>query len=151
MKRTTFLLLATAWSAAVLAADVEVKEAWVRATVSGQQATGAFMTLVSKSGATVVGIASPVAGLAEVHEMRLEGGVMKMRPLPRLELEPGKPRVLGPGGYHVMLMDLKHPLAKGETIPLTLKLQARGGKAETLELKAEVRDLTASAGGHQHH
>ncbi|QDX79912.1 hypothetical protein B9N43_00775 [Denitratisoma sp. DHT3] len=153
MKRMTFFLLTAACSfaaSAAWAADVEVKEAWARPTVQGQQATGAFMTLVSKGGAALVGVASPVAGIAEIHEMRLEGGVMKMRPLPRLELEAGKPRVLGPGSYHVMLMDLKRPLVKGETVPMTLKLEA-GGKPETLEIKAEVRDPAMPAAGHHHH
>lgn len=89
--------------------------------------------------------------------MKLEGGVMKMRPLARLRLEPGKPRVLGPGSYHFMLLDLRQTLKKGERVPVSLKVEGAGGKVTTVELEAEVRDLTAGAvaapevSGHHHH
>jgi copper(I)-binding protein len=130
---------------AALAADLEIKDPWVRGTVSGQQATGAFMEITSKSGAVLVGAASPVAGVTEIHEMKMDGGVMKMRAVARLELPAGKPVVLGPGGYHVMLINLKQPLKKGDAVPLTLQVEGKDKKVETVEVKAEVRDLTASA------
>lgn len=148
--------LLTLASAAALAADVDVKTPWVRGTVSGQQATGAFMEITSKAGAAIVGASSPVAGVTEVHEMKMDGGVMKMRAVARLDLPAGKPVKLEPGGYHVMLMDLKQPLKKGDLVPLTLKFEGKDKSVETIEVKAEVRDLTAAAPpaaaahGHKH-
>jgi len=69
---------------------------------------------------------------------------MKMRAIPRLELPAGKPVQLGPGGYHVMLIDLKQPLKKGDMVPLTLQVESRDKKVEAVDVRAEVRDLTAS-------
>jgi copper(I)-binding protein len=129
------------------AQDVTVGSPWVRGTVPGQTATGAFMELTSKADATLVGASSPVASVVEVHEMKIDNGVMKMRPLPRLELPAGKAVALKPGGYHIMLMDLKHPLAKGEHVPLTLKFEGKDKKLVTVNVDAVVRDLTAPAGG----
>jgi len=71
------------------AGDIEIKAPWVRGNVAGQMATGAFMEVTSKSGATLVGAASPVAGVTEIHEMKMDGGVMKMRAVPRLDLPAG--------------------------------------------------------------
>ncbi len=128
-----------------LAADLEVTHPWVRGTVASQKATGAFMQLSSKTGVSLVGAASPAANIVEIHEMVMADNVMKMRAVPRLELKPGEPLELKPGSYHVMLIDLKKPLAKGEIVPITLKVEGKDKKVETVEVKAEVRDLTASA------
>jgi len=150
---SSLLVLLGLSSAAALAADVEIRNPWVRGTVSGQQATGAFMEITSQSGATLVGATSPAAEVTEIHEMKMDGGVMKMRAIPRLELPAGKPVELGPGGYHVMLIKLKQPLKKGDSVPLTLRVEGRDKKVESIELKAEVRDLTATtspAGEHKH-
>ena len=138
-----------------LAADVEVKDAWVRGTVTGQKATGAFLEITSKSGATLVGAASPAAGVSEIHEMKMDGGIMKMRAVERLQLPAGKPVQLAPGGYHVMLLNLKQPLKKGDSVALTLQVESPDKKVEAVQIKAEVRDLTATAtaapaGEHQH-
>lgn len=130
-------------SASALAADLEVKTPWVRGTVVGQKATGAFMELSSPAGTTIVGASSPVAGITEIHEMKMDGDVMKMRPLPRLDVPAGKPVSLVPGGYHVMLLDLKQQLKKGDVVPLTLQVESKDKKLTTVEVKAEVRDLTA--------
>ncbi|MCP5248005.1 MAG: copper chaperone PCu(A)C [Candidatus Accumulibacter sp.] len=135
------------------AADVEIREAWIRGTVPGQQATGAFLEITSKSGATLVGAASPAAGVSEIHEMRMDGSVMKMRAVERLELPAGKTVQLAPGGYHVMLLNLKQALRKGETVPLTLQIEGKDKQVEAVEIRAEVRDLTttaAPAGEHRH-
>lgn len=144
-------------SSAGLAADVEIKSPWVRGTVVGQKATGAFMEIISTGGAAIVGASSPVAGVTEIHEMKMDGGVMKMRAVSRLDVEPGKPLGLVPGGYHVMLMDLRQPLKKGDVVPLTLQIEGKDKKIEAVEVKAEVRDLTATGGagaehkhGHKH-
>lgn len=139
------IALLTLASGTALAADVDVKAPWVRATVTGQQATGAFMEVTSKAGATIISVSSPVAGVTEIHEMKMDGGVMKMRAVARLDLPAGKPVKLAPGGYHVMLMDLKQALKKGDFVPLTLKIEGKDKAAESIEIKAEVRDLTAAA------
>lgn len=136
------------------AADVEVSDAWVRGTAAAQKATGAFMTLKSKDGATLTGATSPVAGVVELHEMKTEGGVMRMRAVPKLDLPAGQAVSLqpnAPGGYHVMLMDLKKPLSKGEVVPVTLKIQGKDGKPGTVEVNAEVRALATAMEGHEHH
>lgn len=137
-------LAASALSAGAWA-QVSVSSPWVRGTVQGQSATGAFMQLKSADGAALVGAESPVAGTVEIHEMRMEGNVMRMRAIPKLDLPAGQAVDLKPGGYHVMLMDLKQPLKKGETVPLKLKFQGKDGKPQELEIKAEVRDLTAAS------
>ena len=125
------------------AADLEVASPWVRGTVPAQKATGAFMQLSSKGGVSLVGVGSPAANIVEIHEMVMDNSVMKMRAVPRLEVEAGKVLELKPGSYHVMLIDLKKPLAKGEIVPITLRVEGKDKKLETVEIKAEVRDLTA--------
>ena len=134
------------------AAAVKVEGAWARATVQGQKGTGAFMSLTAKDATQLVGISSPVAGVAEVHEMKMEGDVMKMRALPSLELPAGKKVELKPGGYHVMLMDLKAPLAKDSTIPVTLLFKDAKGVESKLELKLPVGTAApgAAAGAVEH-
>lgn len=130
-------------------AQVDVAGAWVRATVPGQMGTGAFMTLIAKDGARVVGAESPVAGVVEVHEMKMEGGVMKMRAVEALELPAGKPVELKPGGLHVMLLDLKRPLKVGEKVPLSLRIETRDRKLVTLPIEAEVGAGMPMHGGHK--
>ena len=119
-------------------APVKVDGGWARATVQGQMGTGAFMTLTAKDATRLVGVTSPVAGVAEVHEMKMEGDIMKMRPMPVLDLPAGKKVDLKPGGYHVMLMDLKAPLALGSTVPVTLLFKDARGVQSRLELKLPV-------------
>jgi copper(I)-binding protein len=148
---SSLLILLSVSSASVLAADVEIKNPWVRGTVSGQQATGAFMEITSKSGATLVGASSPSAGVTELHEMKMDGGVMRMRAIPRLDLPAGKPVALGPGGYHVMLIQLKQPLKKGDRVALTLQIEGKDRKVEAVQVEAEVRDLTATAAPESEH
>jgi len=139
-------------ASAAQAVDVEVKDAWVRGTVPGQQATGAFMRITSPTAAAIVGASSPAAAVTEIHEMKMEGSVMKMRAIARLPLAAGKTLELGPGGYHIMLIKLVQPLRKGDTVPLTLHLERPDNTSEKLEIKAEVRELTAgTTGGHKSH
>ena len=124
---------------AAMAQSVEIKNAWVRATVQGQKATGAFMSLSSTDGSRLKSVSSPVAGVAEVHEMRVEDNVMKMKALPNgLELPAGKTVELKPGSYHVMLMDLKAALPKDSTIPLTLVFVDSKGVESKTELTLPV-------------
>jgi periplasmic copper chaperone A len=141
----TVTLLATL-SPNLWAQTVEVKDAWARATVQGQKATGAFMKITAKEGATLVGVSSPVAGVAEVHEMKMDGDVMKMRALDSgLALPAGKAVELKPGGYHVMLMDLKLPLLKDTTIPLKLTFKDAKGVQTTQELKVPVSTMAPAS------
>jgi copper(I)-binding protein len=147
----SLVFVAAAASAAVAHAQVTVSDAWVRGTVHGQTATGAFMQLRSPDGAAIVGAASPLAGTVEIHEMRMEGNTMKMRAVQKLDLPPGQAVELKPGGYHVMLMDLKGPLKKGDTVPIKLKVQSKSGQTQEIEVKAEVRDLASGAGGKSKH
>lgn len=143
--RTALLTtLLTLMSGAAMSSDVDVKAVWVRGTVAGQKATGAFMEVTSTSGATLVSVSSPVAGVTEIHEMKIADGVMQMRAIHRLELPAGKPVKLAPGGYHVMLLDLKQSLKAGESVPLILTVEGKDKKIETIKVKGEVRDLTAA-------
>ncbi len=132
-------LLAATLSVPAFAQSVDVKDPWVRVSVPGQKATGAFMKITSREGARLVAVSSPVAGVAEVHEMKMEGDIMKMRALADgLDLPPGKTVELKPGGYHVMLMDLKGPLAKDTTVPLTLVFKDAKGTESKVELRVPV-------------
>ncbi len=118
--------------------QVQVKDAWVRPALQGQTATGAFMSLTSGEGARLIGVASPVAGVVEIHEMVMEGNVMRMRPITALELPAGRSVELKPGGYHVMLMDLKRPLKAGERVPLELRIETKEKRLVTQPIEAEV-------------
>jgi copper(I)-binding protein len=121
--------------------QVEVRAAWVRGTVDGQTTAGAYMELTSDQRASLVGAESPAAGSAEIHEMKMEGNVMRMRAVPRLELPPGKTVELKPGGYHMMLVDLKRPLKKGDLVPILLKVELSDKTIRTIRVVAEVREL----------
>ena len=155
MKFVAIAALFTVASGSLYAQNVDVKNAWVRASVQGQKATGAFMQLTASQPTTLVGVASPVAGVAEVHEMKMDGDVMRMRALPQgLPLPAGKAVALTPGGYHVMLMDLKATLPKDSTIPLTLTFKDAKGVESRVELKLPVATTApggaAAPAGHKH-
>jgi len=142
MKRIT--LAALLFAAFPVMAQVTVKDPWVRATVSAQKATGAFMQITSAQDARLVEAKSPVAGVVEVHEMVMEKDVMKMRAIKGLDLPAGKTVELKPGGYHVMLMDLKEQMKEGATVPVTLVIEGKDKKRSTIEVKAPVKPLTSS-------
>ncbi len=144
---TATLLLACS---TLYAQTVEVRDAWVRATVQGQKGTGAFMGITAKDGAKLVGVSSPVAGVVEVHEMKMEGDIMKMRAVPVLALPAGQTVQLKPGGYHVMMMDLKQPLAKDSKVPLTLRFKDDKGSESKLELMVPVSTAAPAEGAAQH-
>ncbi|MBS1216062.1 MAG: hypothetical protein H6R20_1036 [Proteobacteria bacterium] len=130
---------------------VEVKDPWARATAPGQKAGGVFMQLKSAGGGALVAAESPAANVVEIHEMAMEGNVMRMRAIPKLDLPAGQTVELKPGGYHVMLIDLKAPLKKGDMVPVKLKVQGKDGKPAEIEVKAEVRDMGAGASGPAKH
>lgn len=137
------VLAAGVFASAAALAQVTVQDAWVRGTVPGQTATGAFMTLQAADGAKLVGVSTPVAGTAEIHEMKMDGNVMHMRAVPALDLPKGQAVQLKPGSYHLMLMDLKQPLAKDTTVPITLKVELANKRVVEQNVEAKVRYLTA--------
>ncbi len=147
-KIATIAALFAGIATSALAQTVDVRDAWVRTSVQGQSATGAFMTITARESTRLVGVASPVAGVAEVHEMKMDNGVMKMRAVEGgLELPAGKAVELKPGGYHLMLMDLKAALPKDSTVPVTLLLKDAKGAESRVELKLPV---TTGAMKHKH-
>lgn len=118
-------------------APLQVDGAWIRASAS-QTGSGAYMRLTATEPLTLVGVRSPVAGVAEVHEMKLDGDIMRMRALDVLELPAGKTVELKPGGLHVMLMDLKAPLQGDIRVPVTLVLRDAKGAERRLDLQVPV-------------
>ncbi len=149
----SLLLAASAWAQS----PVQVQDAWARATVASQSSSGAFMKLTAPENTRLVEASSPVAGIVEIHEMRMEGDVMRMRAVTALPLAAGQMVELKPGGYHVMLMDLKGPLKAGDTVPLSLVFESANGQRRTQEVTAVARAMGAAAapagaghGGHKH-
>lgn len=141
----TFLVIASLTVATAAQAQIIVKDAWVRATVPQQRATGAFMQIDAASDSKLISASSPITPLVEVHEMAMQDNVMKMRQVSAVALPAGKTVELKPGGYHVMLMDLKQQVKEGNTLPLTLVFEDKEGKRATVEVSAQVRALNASA------
>ena len=162
MKNLTSMLAGVAALMAVAAAPAEAQETragdlvitqpWSRATPAGAKVAGGYLTIENKGSAPdrLVSGTGDVAGRVEIHEMAMNNGVMTMRPLDKgLTIEPGKTVKLAPGGYHVMLMDLKNPLKQGEKVPLTLEFE----KAGKVTLSLDVQGVGAQApmdhsGGH---
>lgn len=131
------------------AAQVVVSDAWVRATMPGQKTSGAYLHIRADSDAKLVGVTSPAAPRAEIHEMKMDGDVMRMRELKALDLPRGKTVALEPGGYHIMLLKLKTPIAAGDAVPLKLVVES-GGRRQTIEVKAEARSMTGDTSHHHH-
>lgn len=138
-------------SAAAMAGEVTVSEPWVRGTVAAQQATGAFMGLTAAKPMRLIGASSPVTPTVEVHEMRMENDVMKMRQVEGIDLPAGQQVALKPGGYHIMLMGLTAPLTPGMNVPMTLTFEGADGTRETVEVDAPVRALASPAMKHGAH
>ncbi|CAI8818395.1 MULTISPECIES: copper chaperone PCu(A)C [Pseudomonas] len=148
IKRAVFglSLLGLAFQAS---AQTQVDDAWVRATVPTQSASGAFMTVTADSDSKLLSVASPVAKDVQIHEMSMKNDVMSMGPVKSVDLPAGKAVTFDPNGYHVMLMGLNGQLKEGESVPLTLTVENAKGEKETVEVKAEVRSLT-NMQGHDH-
>ena len=149
MKRIAFIAL-LALAAPVAMAQVSVKDPWVRATVPQQKATGAFMQLTAKQDSRLVEARSTSAHVVELHEMTMIDDVMKMRAVKGIDLPAGKAVELKPGGYHVMLIDLKQQVKEGDMVPITLVVEGKDKKRETIELMVPARPLGGAAGGSQH-
>ena len=137
---------------AACADGVNVANAWVRPPAPGQTTASAYVELTSSRDAALVAAGSTSAARVEMHSMTVEGGVMRMRALPRIELPAGQTVKLAPGGMHLMLVDLKQPLKAGSTVPLVLSVQASGPSSgtslTTLNVRAEVRAAAPAAHNH---
>ena len=132
----------------VKAGDLVISQAWSRATPSGAKIAGGYLTIANKGTAAdrLVGGGGDIAGRVEVHEMAMDNGVMKMRPLDKgLAIEPGKTVKLAPGGYHLMLMDIKQPLKQGDKVPVTLEFETAGKVTVSLDVQGS-RSVKAFCG-----
>jgi copper(I)-binding protein len=119
--------------------DLIISQAWSRATPGGAKIGAGYFTIENKGSAAdkLVSVSGDIAGKIDVHEMAMTNGVMTMRPLEQgLTIDPGKTVTLAPGGYHLMMMDLKKPLKQGDTLPLTLQFEKAGKVAVTLEVQS---------------
>ena len=134
---------------AAWAANISVTDAWARATMPGQPVSGAYMQIQADADARLLSVSSSVVPRVEVHEMNMDGGVMRMREVKAIELPKGKTVSLEPGGFHIMLMNLKKPIAAGDVIPLTLVVES-GGKQQKVEVKAVARAMNMGGGAMQH-
>jgi copper(I)-binding protein len=143
----------SAWPAhaqEVKAGDLVISQAWSRATPGGAKIGGGYLTIENKGSAPdrLVGASADIADKVQIHEMTMKDGVMTMRPLEKgVTIEPGKTVKLAPGGYHLMLFDLKSPLKQGENLPVTLEFE-KAGKAR---ISLEVQGIGAqgpAANGH---
>ncbi len=148
MKKQIFALAMSIAYAASAAAQVTVREPWIRATVPAAQATGAFMELVSKQDARLIEVRSPAAGIIEIHQMSMQGDRMMMSAVEGIDLPAGKTVALASGGYHIMMMDLKRQMKAGESVPMTLVFQGKGKKQETVEVQVPVKPLSYTAPKH---
>jgi len=138
-------------SHAAHAADgVQVTGAWARATAPGQPVAGIYLDIVSDSDARLTGVETPVAEQAQLHQMRMDGGAMRMRPVEAIDLPAGKMVTLKPGDYHVMAFGLKRPLKPGDEVPLKLTVIDAKGAKRTIRTNVRVKNLDGSD-PHQHH
>jgi copper(I)-binding protein len=150
MKRNTLALLVVALgfgfsvqAQEVKVGSIKVDHAYIRATVPGQQVAGGFMKIENKGIADqLLSASSPAAGEVQLHEMAMEGSVMKMRQVKDIPVPAGGSVELKPGGLHLMLMNIKAPLAAGESVPVKLKF----AKAGEVEVKMPVNAM-GQAGG----
>jgi copper(I)-binding protein len=146
------LLLAAASASArdYTLGSLQIGQPWTRATPPSAAAGGGFLTVTNKGAAPdrLLSAKSAAAGAVQIHEMKMEGNVMRMRELEGgLAIAPGATVTLAPGGFHLMLMGLKEPLKQGATVPLTLVFE----KAGSIDVEMEIQALgAASPGGHGH-
>jgi len=121
------------------APSFQIDHPWARASAGSAKTGVAYLTITDQGAPDrLTGVTTPVAATAELHETMGDMGNMKMRPLAGLDLAPGKPVKLAPGGYHVMLLGLKAPLKAGDSFPLTLQFE----HAPPLTVNVAVEPLT---------
>jgi len=154
-RRLPHLVLALAGLCAVplALAQVSVGAPWIRATVPAQKTAGAFMQIKSAKAARLVGVSSPVAGRAELHQMSMDGQTMRMHAVDGVDLPANQPVDLASGGYHIMLFDLRRQLKDGDQVPLTLRVVEAGGKPEDVTVQVPVKPIgyVAPAAAHPGH
>ena len=137
------VVLAQAITKTVTTNAIKIENAYTRATVPGQQVAGGFMKTENKGVADqLIAASSPVAGEVQLHEMAMDGNVMKMRQVKDIVVPAGGAVELKPGGLHLMFINIKAPLSAGETVPLKLKF----AKAGDVEVKMPVNAMGAGAG-----
>jgi copper(I)-binding protein len=142
---------ACALSGAAAAQPVTVSDAWVRAPAPGQRIAAAYMELTSRTSMVLVAVSSTAAAAAELHSTTVEAGVMKMRPVGRIELPGSQAVKLAPGGLHLMLVDLKQPLKPGDKVPLTLTVQRPDASSRSVfTVQAVVREGPPEKPHHHH-
>ncbi len=142
MRLIRIFALASLWLSSISAfADngVVISDNWARATAPGQEVGAAYMTLQSAEDTSLVGVESPAADSVEIHSMSMENGVMKMRSLKSLPLAAGKPAKLAPGGFHLMLFDLKKPLKAGEKVSFKLHFKNAKGEESVSEISSPIK------------
>lgn len=122
-------------------ADVIISDAWVRANAPGQSVGAAYMTLKSPQDSNLFLVESPAAGSVEIHSMSVTNGVMKMRALETLPLQAGKPEKLAPGGFHLMLFDLKKALKAGEKVTFTLSFKDKAGEVTHQDVVLPIKEV----------
>jgi len=149
------LVLALALEAGAARADngIRIDGAWARATPAAAKTGAIYLTITNTGSApdTIESASSPAADKTELHEMKMENGVMEMRPIPSLAIAPGKSLVLKPGGYHLMLIGLKAPLKEGQTLPVTVVFAHAGAQQVTVSVAkigaAHAGDMSTSSAG----
>jgi copper(I)-binding protein len=124
--------------------DVQVTNAWARATPGGAQTAAAYVTILSPTGDRLTGAATPLAQKADLHSMTMDGNVMQMRDIDAIDLPAGKAVTLKPGGYHIMLTGLAQPLVAGQTFPLTLTFDKAGAREVAVAVHARHGHADAS-------
>jgi len=134
----------------VKAGDLVITQAWSRATPGGARVGGGYLTIENRGSVPdrLIGGSAAVADKIQVHEMATNNGVMTMRPLDKgLVIEPGKTVKLAPGGYHLMLLDLKSPLKQGDKLPVTLEFERAGKVSLSLDVQGIGAQGPAGADG----
>ena len=136
------------------AGSIEIKHPWARATPKGSEVAGGYMKLINtgKEPDRLIGGSVPIAGKFEIHEMSMDGGVMKMRPLPKgLEIKPGQTVEFKPGSYHVMFVGLQQPFEQGKSVKGTLEFEKAGKVAVEYAVEAIGATPQGGHGGHRGH
>ena len=144
-RRVQSAALGVLLAASTASAQVTVNDAWVRASVPAQKTSGAYMTITSRDAARLVGASSQVAAVAEIHETRFQNDIARMRPVRAIALPAGRPVQLKPGGYHLMLLDLKRQLKAGESVPIVLQVEDASGKPVNVAVNARVAGAASGA------
>lgn len=147
------LTLVISSTAASAADSVSIENAWVRPTTLGQDVGAAYMSFNSKQDVTLISVSSDATKSVEIHSMSMQNGVMKMRMLEKLAIKAGKPYKLEPGGFHLMLFDLKKPLTAGQYVNFELTFSA-GNTEFKQSIRAPIKmpdDVEGQDHSHHHH